>query len=167
MIRIFREVSEKFAIVADEYELDDLSDLDELVQRDQKRLSYLSITSQEPSLRVVFSATESEVIAEEPALNIIGAMRTIQEVAEARVRRWAPAQAVLLTVLTGFTTAAISVFSVRLDVKVDSVRRAILLTENRGDAPTFWQEKRSDIAIHITVGLFFFVLGIVVAKLYP
>jgi hypothetical protein len=42
---------------------------------------------------------------------------------------------------------------------------SLLSTGTREDAPTFWQRKRSDIAINIVVGFLFFLLGLFAAHL--
>jgi hypothetical protein len=43
--------------------------------------------------------------------------------------------------------------------------RSLLFAATREEAPTFWQRKRSDIAINIVVGLIFFLLGLLTAHL--
>jgi hypothetical protein len=42
---------------------------------------------------------------------------------------------------------------------------SLLFAGTREDAPTFWQRKRSDIAINIVVGFLFFLLGLLAAHL--
>jgi hypothetical protein len=41
----------------------------------------------------------------------------------------------------------------------------ILFTETRAQAPTWWQEHRAEIAIHVVVGVVFFLLGLLAAHL--
>jgi hypothetical protein len=43
--------------------------------------------------------------------------------------------------------------------------RSVLFTATREEAPTFWQQKRSDIAINVIVGFVFFLLGLLTAHL--
>lgn len=43
--------------------------------------------------------------------------------------------------------------------------RTLLFTATREDAPTFWQRKRSDIAINVIVALMFYLLGLATAHL--
>jgi hypothetical protein len=42
---------------------------------------------------------------------------------------------------------------------------SLISTGTREDAPTFWQRKRSDIAINIVIGFLFFLLGLFAAHL--
>lgn len=41
----------------------------------------------------------------------------------------------------------------------------IIFTETRAQAPTWWQKHRSEIAIHVVVGVVFFLLGLLTAHL--
>jgi hypothetical protein len=41
----------------------------------------------------------------------------------------------------------------------------ILFTETRAQAPTWWEEHRGDVAIHVVVGAAFFLLGLLTAHL--
>lgn len=43
--------------------------------------------------------------------------------------------------------------------------RTLLFTATREQAPTFWQRKRSDIAINVVVGIVLYLLGLLTAHL--
>jgi hypothetical protein len=62
----------------------------------------------------------------------------------------------LLVILSGVLIIAI-IFGFALS-------RTVIITATRAAAPTFWQRRRAEIAIHIIVGALFFLLGLLVGS---
>jgi len=62
---------------------------------------------------------------------------------------------------------SLAVLSLFLLVAVGGVvqGRTLLFTATHDEAPTFWERKRGDIAIHVIVGLAFFLLGLLAGHL--